>query len=62
MPCNKASIDGRLLTIISEELLDAPLYVNLHVMCHTVNATVPKLDYFTSAIVEAGYRSSFGIY
>eukprot|EP00210_Caulerpa_lentillifera_P003270 g3121.t1 len=46
------------LTTISEELLDAPLYVNLHLMCQTVNAVVPKMDYFTSAIVEAGFKVS----
>jgi len=53
----QAKVTG-LLTTISEELPDAPLYVDLHLMCKNIHAVVPNLNYFTSAIVHQGYRVS----
>ena len=45
-----------LLTAAGEELPDCPLYLNLHDVCKTLRATVPRSDVFRSALVNAGYR------
>ena len=45
-----------ILTAVSEELPDAPLYFNLHDMCKTLRSAAPKADVFKSALVNAGYR------
>lgn len=45
-----------LLTAVSEELPDCPLYFNLHDMCKTLRSSAPKADTFKSALVNAGYR------
>lgn len=47
-----------ILTAVSEELPDAPLYFNLHDMCKTLRSAAPKADVFKSALVNAGYRAS----
>ena len=45
-----------ILTAASEELPDAPLYLNLHDVCKTLRCTPPRHDAFRSALVNAGYR------
>ncbi len=45
-----------ILTAVSEELPDAPLYYNLHDLCKTVHCTAPRAELLRSAIVNAGYR------
>lgn len=47
-----------LMTAASEELLDVPLYVNLHDVCKTLRCTPPRAEVLRSAIVNAGYRVS----
>ena len=47
-----------ILTVVQEELKDAPLYVSLHDMCKTVKCTPPAANLFRSAIVNAGYSVS----
>ncbi|KAL4430759.1 hypothetical protein ABPG75_006015 [Micractinium tetrahymenae] len=47
-----------ILTAVSEELPDCPLYFNLHDMCKTLRSSAPKADVFKSALVNAGYRAS----
>ncbi|KAH9326009.1 hypothetical protein KI387_006187, partial [Taxus chinensis] len=47
-----------ILTSVSEELLDVPLYVSLHNLCGTLKCTSPKAVMFRSAIINAGYRVS----
>ncbi|KAL6773730.1 hypothetical protein ACKKBG_A22240 [Auxenochlorella protothecoides x Auxenochlorella symbiontica] len=47
-----------ILTAASEELLDAPLYVNLHDVCKTLKCSAPRAEALRSAIVNAGYRVS----
>lgn len=46
------------LTSISEELEDVPLYVSLHSLCATLKCTSPSAVMFRSAIINAGYRIS----
>ena len=43
-----------LLTAVSEELPDVPLYYNLHDVCKTVRVTPPPADVLRSALVNAG--------
>ncbi len=45
-----------ILTAVSEELPDSPLYFNLHDMCKTLRSASPKAEVFKSALVNAGYR------
>jgi len=45
-----------ILTAVSEELPDVPLYFNLHDMCKTLRTTAPRSEVFRSALVNAGYR------
>ena len=47
-----------LLTSVSEELSDCPLYYKLDELASTLRVTVPKLNEFKSAIMNAGYRVS----
>lgn len=49
-----------ILTAASEELLDAPLYVNLHDVCKTLKCSAPRAEVLRSAIVNAGYRCAAG--
>ena len=47
-----------ILTAVSEELTDAPLYWNLHSMSGALKCTPPAYDVYKSAIINAGYRAS----
>nr|CAD1837974.1 unnamed protein product [Ananas comosus var. bracteatus] len=47
-----------LLTSVSEELLDVPLFVNAHSLCSTLKCTSPTMAMFRSALIHAGYRVS----
>ncbi|KAG0596587.1 hypothetical protein M758_UG268000 [Ceratodon purpureus] len=47
-----------ILTGVSEELNDVPLYVSLHSMSATLKCTPPSATLFRSAVVNAGYRIS----
>ncbi|URE49389.1 tRNA methyltransferase [Musa troglodytarum] len=46
------------LTTISEELHDIPLFVSLHSLCSTLKCTSPSAVLFRSAVLNAGYRIS----
>ncbi|XP_077230244.1 tRNA (guanine(26)-N(2))-dimethyltransferase 2-like [Tasmannia lanceolata] len=46
------------LTTISEELIDVPLFVSLHNLCATLKCTSPSAVMFRSAVINAGYRIS----
>ncbi|KAJ0832818.1 putative tRNA (guanine(26)-N(2))-dimethyltransferase [Helianthus annuus] len=46
------------LTTISEELLDVPLFVSLHNLGGTLKCTSPSAVIFRSAVINAGYRIS----
>ncbi|KAF8408237.1 hypothetical protein HHK36_007383 [Tetracentron sinense] len=46
------------LTTISEELPDVPLFVSLHSLCATLKCTSPSSVIFRSAVINAGYRIS----
>ncbi|XP_042497966.1 probable tRNA (guanine(26)-N(2))-dimethyltransferase 2 [Macadamia integrifolia] len=46
------------LTTISEELPDVPLFVSLHSLCATLKCTSPSAVIFRSAVINAGYRIS----
>jgi len=46
------------LTNVREELVDVPLFVNIHEACKTVHCPNPKMDLFRSALANAGYRVS----
>lgn len=46
------------LTTISEELLDVPLFLSLHNLCGTLKCTSPSAVIFRSAVINAGYRIS----
>ncbi|KAL5988142.1 hypothetical protein ACLOJK_035905 [Asimina triloba] len=46
------------LTTISEELNDVPLFVSLHNLCATLKCTSPSAVMFRSAVLNAGYRIS----
>uniref|UniRef100_J3LTI1 tRNA (guanine(26)-N(2))-dimethyltransferase n=2 Tax=Oryza brachyantha TaxID=4533 RepID=J3LTI1_ORYBR len=46
------------LTTISEELHDIPLYFSLHNICANVKCTSPSAVLFRSAVINAGYRIS----
>ncbi|KAJ4961913.1 hypothetical protein NE237_021823 [Protea cynaroides] len=46
------------LTTISEELLDVPLFVSLHSLCATLKCTSPSAVMFRSAVINGGYRIS----
>eukprot|EP00614_Pseudopedinella_elastica_P005243 CAMPEP_0172598562 /NCGR_PEP_ID=MMETSP1068-20121228/18596_1 /TAXON_ID=35684 /ORGANISM="Pseudopedinella elastica, Strain CCMP716" /LENGTH=636 /DNA_ID=CAMNT_0013398471 /DNA_START=37 /DNA_END=1947 /DNA_ORIENTATION=+ len=47
-----------LLTTVSEELEDVPLFYTLPSLCETLHCTSPKLDDIKSALINAGYRVS----
>lgn len=47
-----------LLTSVSEELTDAPLYYNLNDLSRTLRCNSPPLQKFKAAIVNAGYQVS----
>jgi len=47
-----------LLTILSEELPDEPLYYTLPDLCHTLGCTMPPMDKIRCALTNAGYRVS----
>lgn len=47
-----------LLTAVSEELNDAPLYYLLGDLCHTLSCTMPASNIFRAALTNAGYRCS----
>jgi tRNA (guanine26-N2/guanine27-N2)-dimethyltransferase len=46
------------LTTVSEELPDIPLFVSLHNLCATLKCTSPSAVMFRSAVINAGYRIS----
>ncbi|KAL2528598.1 putative tRNA (guanine(26)-N(2))-dimethyltransferase 2 [Forsythia ovata] len=46
------------LTTISEELPDVPLFLSLHNLCATLKCTSPSAVIFRSAVINAGYRIS----
>ncbi|KAJ6369840.1 hypothetical protein OIU76_028151 [Salix suchowensis] len=46
------------LTTISEELPDVPLFLSLHNLCGTLKCTSPSAVIFRSAVINAGYRIS----
>lgn len=46
------------LTTISEELPDVPLFLSLHNLCATLKCTSPSAIIFRSAVINAGYRIS----
>ncbi|KAL0540640.1 hypothetical protein IC582_020650 [Cucumis melo] len=46
------------LTTISEELNDVPLFLSLHNLCATLKCTSPSAVNFRSAVINAGYRIS----
>ncbi|KAI4346715.1 hypothetical protein L6164_007587 [Bauhinia variegata] len=46
------------LTAVSEELPDVPLFLSLHNLCATLKCTSPSKDDFKSAVINAGYRIS----
>ncbi|CAG9463613.1 unnamed protein product [Pedinophyceae sp. YPF-701] len=46
------------LTNVEEELIDVPLYIDLHHICGTLKVTPIKMDTFRSALGNAGYRVS----
>jgi len=47
-----------ILTVVSEELPDVPLFYNLDDLCSTLRSNCPKLDDIKWAIMNAGYRVS----
>eukprot|EP00978_Attheya_sp_CCMP212_P013364 scaffold33622_cov51-Attheya_sp.AAC.5 len=53
----KTKIHG-LLTVVSEELPDVPLYYTLPDLCHTLHCDMPPLQQVKAALVNAGYRVS----
>ncbi|KAI4375173.1 hypothetical protein MLD38_013077 [Melastoma candidum] len=46
------------LTTVSEELPDIPLFLSLHNLCSTLKCTSPSAVIFRSAVINAGYRIS----
>ncbi|KAF6140078.1 hypothetical protein GIB67_001819 [Kingdonia uniflora] len=46
------------LTTVSEELPDVPLFLSLHNLCGTLKCTSPSAVIFRSAVINAGYRVS----
>ncbi|XP_043812998.1 probable tRNA (guanine(26)-N(2))-dimethyltransferase 2 isoform X2 [Manihot esculenta] len=46
------------LTSVSEELPDVPLFLSLHNLCATLKCTSPQAVIFRSAVINAGYRIS----
>ncbi|KAA3474654.1 putative tRNA (guanine(26)-N(2))-dimethyltransferase 2 [Gossypium australe] len=46
------------LTTISEELPDVPLFLSLHNLCATLKCTSPSAVIFRSAVINAGYQIS----
>ena len=49
---------AQVLTSISEELLDVPLYYTLPDICSTLHCSSPKMAEVRAALGHAGYRSS----
>jgi tRNA (guanine26-N2/guanine27-N2)-dimethyltransferase len=47
-----------LLTSVSEELPDAPLYFDLHSVCKTLRCSAPRAEVMRSALLNAGFRVS----
>jgi len=47
-----------LLTAVSEELQDVPLFYNLPDLCSTLHCESPRLPNFKAALINAGYRAS----
>ncbi|XP_047317155.1 probable tRNA (guanine(26)-N(2))-dimethyltransferase 2 [Impatiens glandulifera] len=46
------------LTTVSEELHDVPLFISLHTLCATLKCISPSAVMFRSAVINAGYRIS----
>ncbi|KAL1211377.1 tRNA (guanine(26)-N(2))-dimethyltransferase 2 [Cardamine amara subsp. amara] len=46
------------LTTVSEELLDVPLFLSLHNLCATLKCISPSAAMFRSAVINAKYRIS----
>jgi len=46
------------LTTVSEELLDVPLFLSLHNLCATLKCISPSAAMFRSAVINANYRIS----
>lgn len=47
-----------MLTTVTEELPDTPLFYNLASLAKTLKATAPKMETMRDALVNAGYRAS----
>eukprot|EP00217_Crustomastix_stigmatica_P004457 CAMPEP_0183806124 /NCGR_PEP_ID=MMETSP0803_2-20130417/38773_1 /TAXON_ID=195967 /ORGANISM="Crustomastix stigmata, Strain CCMP3273" /LENGTH=608 /DNA_ID=CAMNT_0026050885 /DNA_START=131 /DNA_END=1957 /DNA_ORIENTATION=- len=47
-----------LMTTVSEELLDAPLYYSMHNLAHTLRCAAISLPLMWSALINAGYKVS----
>ncbi|KAJ3353158.1 tRNA methyltransferase 1 [Entophlyctis luteolus] len=47
-----------MLTVISEEIADCPLYYSLDSLCQALHCLVPPAKIFLSALVNAGYKCS----
>ncbi|EFJ10436.1 hypothetical protein SELMODRAFT_153186 [Selaginella moellendorffii] len=47
-----------ILTSVSEELIDVPLYLSIHELSATLKCTPPSAIVFRSAVLNAGYRIS----
>ena len=47
-----------LLTTVSEELPDVPLYYSMHEICSVLRCTPPRGELMRSALINAGYRVS----
>ncbi|XP_067666800.1 tRNA (guanine(26)-N(2))-dimethyltransferase-like isoform X1 [Haliotis asinina] len=47
-----------MLSMMSEELEDVPLYYTLDEVCNVLHCTAPSIVQFRSAVLNAGYRAS----
>lgn len=47
-----------LLTVVSEELPDVPLFYTLSNICKTLSCTAPPIDFIRAALINGGYRVS----
>lgn len=48
-----------ILQLVSEELLDSPLYYHLDRLCCLANCRMPPIRQFRSALINAGYQVSY---
>lgn len=47
-----------MLTVISEELMDSPLYYVIDKLANVIHCSVPSMLQFRSAIISLGYKVS----